>query len=87
MFRTLGRRKQACHTTVRTEYGHVMLDESRGQYWHLNDSALVIAECLRGGGTRDDAADALVATYGIPRPDARRDVDAACDELVKVGVL
>lgn len=85
LFRKTPRRHE--YTTVPTEYGHVMLDESRGQYWHLNDSALTVTRCLRDGGSRDDAADALVASYGIERGVARRDVDAACETLQKVGLL
>ncbi len=80
-------RSRGTLTAAPTEYGHVVLDESRGQYWHLNDSALLVAECLRGGGDRTRAAQALVDRYGIPEDQALHDVDSARDELVKVGLL
>lgn len=75
------------YTTVGTEYGHVMLDQVGGQYWHLNESALLISRCLQAGGSREDAAGTLVDTYGIDADRARRDVDLACEQLREVGLL
>ena len=51
MFNFLRRSKRPVLTSASTEYGHVVLDESRGQYWHLNDSALQILQSLRDGGS------------------------------------
>ena len=78
MFNFLRRSKRPVLTSASTEYGHVVLDESRGQYWHLNDSALQILQSLR---------DVLVSHYGISPESARHDVDVACKELEEVGLL
>ena len=82
MFNFLRRSKRPVLTSASTEYGHVVLDESRGQYWHLNDSALQILQSLRDGGDRKTTADLLVSPES-----ARHDVDVACKELEEVGLL
>ena len=87
MFNFLRGSKRPVLTSASTEYGHVVLNESRGQYWHLNDSALQILQSLRDGGDRKTAADRLVSRYGLSPESARHDVDVACKELEEVGLL
>ncbi|WP_206490910.1 lasso peptide biosynthesis PqqD family chaperone [Rhodococcus sp. KRD162] len=86
--RNSGRSSRTRHLdTVATEYGHVVLDGAAGRYWHLNDSALIVSRCLREGGSREDAAAALVDTFAIDPALARCDVDAAYRQLEGVGLL
>lgn len=87
MFDRLKRRRAPRHSIVSTEYGNVLLDESQGRYWHLNDSALVVARTFIDGGRHEDAVGALVAEFGIDREVAERDVDATHGQLREVGVL
>ena len=87
MFKFLRRNKRLAFTSASTEYGHVVLDESRGQYWHLNDSAIQILQALRDGSDRKATAEMLESHYGLSPELARHDVDVACRELEKVGLL
>lgn len=80
-------RRRPRHTIVDTEYGSVVLDEVRGRYWHLNDSALVVARAYLDGGGHEQAADALVTEFGIDREVADRDAGLTRRRLEEVGLL
>lgn len=72
---------------VTTEYGDVVLNEQTGAYWHLNESAARVLKILTSGGSLDEAADDLVATYGIDHERARQDTEAIRTQLETLGAL
>lgn len=72
---------------VSTEYGDLVLDESTGKYWHLNESATRVLNVFEHGGSQEDAVADFVETYGIAPERARADIETASAELRKLGLL
>ncbi|MEU3753224.1 lasso peptide biosynthesis PqqD family chaperone [Streptomyces olivoreticuli] len=62
-------------STADTDYGTVLLDGVGGRYWQLNGSASVALRVLLEGGTAEQAAQRLTATYDVDEARAREDVD------------
>lgn len=72
---------------VPTEYGEILLNESSGEYWHLNDSAAMIFKLLRAGSTQEEVVQDLVDAYEIPSDQARTDVASLEIKLKEVGAV
>lgn len=79
--------RPAARTVVPTEFGNVVLDEGKGRYWHLNDSALTILRRLDEGGSDAEAAHDLVTQFQIDHSTAARDVESTRHHLREVGLL
>lgn len=72
---------------VNTEYGDLVLDQSTGKYWHLNESATRVLNVFDQGGSQEDAVADFVETYGIVPERARVDIETLSAELRKLGLL
>jgi hypothetical protein len=57
------------------EYGTALLDETRGEYWNLNPSGVVVLQTLLRGGTSQEAAVTLSEQYDVDLETATRDVE------------
>ena len=53
----------------------------------LNDTGALIYEQLQDGKTVEEAADALVAAYDVPRETALADVQETIESLREAGVV
>lgn len=69
------------------DYGTVLLDEERGQYWNLNPTGALILQTLLGDGTIDQAARTLAEQYAVEIDTANSDVQQLVDELCSVGLI
>ncbi|MDQ4033554.1 MAG: lasso peptide biosynthesis PqqD family chaperone, partial [Actinomycetota bacterium] len=69
------------------DYGTVLLDEERGQYWNLNPTGALILQTLLGDGTADQAARALVEQYAVEVDTASLDVQQLVEELCSAGLI
>ena len=74
-------------STAEVDYGTVLLDEARGQYWNLNPTGVLVLEVLLNGGTTEDAASALAEEYAIDLETARRDIDDLVGALTSSGLV
>ncbi len=72
---------------VRTEYGDVILDETNGQYWHANVTAVLVMNTIENGGAVDEAVERLMSECGVDHETARTDVTRLIDHLTGLGVL
>ncbi|WP_107657194.1 lasso peptide biosynthesis PqqD family chaperone [Nocardia suismassiliense] len=71
---------------TRTEYGGVILDIQRGEYWRLNPvGAEVFASLVVDSGA--DLVAAVLAQFDIDAETARRDVAELVDHLLDVGLV
>ncbi|AZQ70206.1 lasso peptide biosynthesis PqqD family chaperone [Streptomyces luteoverticillatus] len=62
-------------STARTENGTVLLDETTGRYWQLNDTAAFILSALMDGATTQEAAHRLHERHPVlPAEQAADDV-------------
>lgn len=57
-----------------TEYGIVLLEEKSGEYWNLNHTAASVLRTLVAGGSTEDAARELSASYAVDIDSAIADV-------------
>lgn len=57
-----------------TEYGIVLLDGDRGEYYDLNETGAFVLRTLLAGSTSEQAAQALTEEYAVGLDDASRDV-------------
>lgn len=64
-----------------TDGGTVLLDQRSGRYWQLNGSGSLILSTLLGGGTTEQAAEAVVARYPVDAERALADVRSLVDSL------
>lgn len=69
------------------DYGTVLLDEDRGQYWTLNPTGALILQTLLGDGTNDQAARALAEQYAVEIDTANLDVQQLVEELRSAGLI
>jgi hypothetical protein len=74
-------------TTTETDYGTVLLDQRRGQYWQLNPTGTLIVRTLLAGGSQEDAVRVLVEEFDVDRDQAARDVLALVEELRDSGLV
>ena len=73
---------------VATDYGSVLLDETRGEYFHLNSTGARIFELLSDDGASElEAARMLADEYDIPLEQAEVDVSRLCAQLRERGLL
>jgi len=72
---------------VATNFGDVLLDEKRGQYWHLNEAAAVVFTALSEGRGENEAALRLVEQYGISVERARADAASIAGQMKENGLL
>ncbi|KPM55838.1 hypothetical protein CcI49_22815 [Frankia sp. CcI49] len=72
---------------TRTDYGAVLLDERTGRYFTLNPTADVAVGVLSGGGTPDQAAQAVTEAYEVDTATARADIDALVAQLRDAGLV
>jgi hypothetical protein len=70
-----------------TEYGAVLLDLRRGQYWQLSRTAAEIVRALRDGLGRDGAVQALMTSFNVDDVRARHDVATFVDKLESAGLV
>ncbi|HZS20188.1 MAG TPA: lasso peptide biosynthesis PqqD family chaperone [Pseudonocardiaceae bacterium] len=69
------------------DYGTVLLDEDRGQYWTLNPTGALVLQTLLGDGTNDQAARALAEQYEVEIDTANLDVQQLVEELRSAGLV
>ncbi|WP_043619128.1 lasso peptide biosynthesis PqqD family chaperone [Nonomuraea candida] len=72
---------------VRTDYGDVLLDETEGRYWHANRAAGLVLDVVEQGGGAEQAAERLVAEFGIDGGTARTDAETLLRHLRDLGML
>ncbi|MFE0590759.1 lasso peptide biosynthesis PqqD family chaperone [Micromonospora echinospora] len=75
------RREPTQLSRAKTNYGEVVLDEERGQYWHLNPTASLVASTVSAGGSVDEAVEAIVSRYDVSADQAREDVHKVIRQL------
>ena len=68
-------------TVTETEDGAVLLDERSGTYWQLNPSGALTLSTLLGGGSEEQAADAVARRYPVDPGRALADVRALVSAL------
>ena len=73
--------------TAETDYGTVLHDQRRGQYWELTPTGVLVVRALLDGGGERDAVDALVDAFDIDRERAAQDVAALLAELRASGLV
>jgi Coenzyme PQQ synthesis protein D (PqqD) len=61
-------------TLTETEDGAVLLDERSGTYWQLNTSGALALSTLLGGGSDEQASDAVAQHYPVDPGRALADV-------------
>lgn len=69
------------------DYGTVLLDEQRGQYWNLNPTGALILQTLLSDGTVDQAARAVAEQYAVEVDATTLDVQQLVDELCSAGLI
>lgn len=74
-------------SAVHTEYGVVLLDETRGRYWKLSATAGIVLDALRGGGSEADAVAELTNRFAVDEQRAHRDVRALVTRFAELGVV
>ncbi len=74
-------------TVTDTEYGIVLLDETRGEYWNLNPTGALILRTVLEGGTQEDAARALAEEFDVEPEAARKDVGELLGHLHSTGLI
>ncbi len=72
---------------VSTEYGDVALDERRGKYWHLNESAVLALNLIQEDTPHEQVVDRFVEVYDIDRERASRDIASLRRNLTEIGLL
>lgn len=72
---------------VSTEYGDVALDERRGKYWHLNESAALALNLIEEDTPHEHVVDKFVEVYEIDRERANRDIASLRQSLTQSGLL
>jgi hypothetical protein len=70
-----------------TDYGIVLLDEDRGDYWNLNPTAALVLRTLLHGGTRMQAVQELTEQFAVDADTANRDVEDLVDGLQSAGLV
>jgi hypothetical protein len=74
-------------TVTDTEYGTVLLDETRGEYWNLNPTGALILRSVLAGRTPEQAARELVEEFDVGSEAAHADVGALLGHMQSVGLL
>ncbi len=69
------------------DYGTVLLDEERGQYWNLNPTGALILQTLLGDGTVNQAARTLAEQYAVDVDTTTLDVQQLVEELCSAGLI
>jgi hypothetical protein len=70
-----------------TDYGTALLDENSGDYWTLNPTGALVLRTLLGGGTRQQAVQAVGTEYAVDQQTADRDVAELIDDLRAAGLV
>lgn len=70
-----------------TQDGSVLLDEKRGDYWHLNSTGTAILHELLAGGDEQSAAEMLSKRYPVSADQAAHDVRELAEGLRANGFL
>lgn len=68
-------------SVVETDDGTVLLDETSGRYWQLNQSGALILRTLQENGSPEAAAQALSDDYDVEPARALSDVQALLESL------
>ena len=74
-------------STAEVDYGTVLLDEDRGEYWNLNETAAQILKTLLAGGSVQDAALRVCDEFDADVLLATRDVEDLVGELRAAGLV
>lgn len=69
-----------------TEYGGVLLDETKGAYWRLNTTGAEVVRTM-GEVERDEIVRHVVATFDVDAQTAAQDVDTLLAELRDAGLV
>lgn len=70
-----------------TDYGAVLLDTARGEYWELNPTGAAVLRVLLDGGGEAEAAQALVREHDVDRETAAQDASTLVHELRAARIL
>lgn len=71
---------------VSTDYGDVVLNETTGTYWHLNESATLALEVFQQGGSQEQAVTKFVEVFQIDPQTARADIAKLNGQLRTMGL-
>jgi Coenzyme PQQ synthesis protein D (PqqD) len=74
-------------TVTDTEYGIVLLDETRGEYWNLNPTGALILRSVLEGGTPEDAVRALAEEFEVGSEAAHAHVGELLGHLRSAGLV
>ncbi|WP_216216816.1 lasso peptide biosynthesis PqqD family chaperone [Amycolatopsis aidingensis] len=74
-------------SSVRTDYGMVLLDENTGRYYELSETAACVVDHLDGEHSEDRAVDALTGRFEVTDQRARADVRALVARLESAGLV
>lgn len=71
---------------MRTEYGGVILDLQRGDYWRLNPVGAEVFALL-DSDEDTDPVDMVTATFDVDATTASRDITELLDHLRELGLV
>ncbi|GAB2785635.1 lasso peptide biosynthesis PqqD family chaperone [Streptomyces daliensis] len=72
---------------TRTEEGMVLLQETTGRFWMLNDSGAAVVELLKEGTTVPAIVEELSTRFGEDPEQVAADVRALLDQLGKARLV
>ncbi|MEV8632930.1 lasso peptide biosynthesis PqqD family chaperone [Streptosporangium sp. NPDC051023] len=72
---------------VETDYGLVLLDEVRGEYFNLNPSGLTVLRTLLTSGDPAEAVEALLREFSVDQAVAEADVTDVMNDMISAGIL
>ncbi|WP_271222701.1 lasso peptide biosynthesis PqqD family chaperone [Streptosporangium carneum] len=72
---------------VETDYGLVLLDEVRGEYFNLNPSGSTVLRTLLTSGDPAHAVKALLEEFSVDQAVAEADVADVMNEMISTGIL
>lgn len=72
---------------VRTEYGAVLLDERKGQYFQLNPTGCLVAQGVIDHSSPESIAASLAQEYDVSEEQARKDVTILIGRLREAGLV
>lgn len=70
-----------------TEYGAVLLDKKKGDYWQVNDTGALIVDGIKNNMASDEIANVLVEAFNVDFQQAHEDVMYLVRELAEFGMV
>jgi hypothetical protein len=83
----MGWRLRTGVSMTRTEYGLVLLDEPRGEYFQLNPTGAIVANGLLAQSTVQQIADEVAREYDVTREQARADIETLIVQFRETGLI